>query len=77
MSFGSAIAAGYAVQAFVRLMIFAGVIVAIFGSVGFVVGRMTAPPSAYQQMRENDRQELIRQKNLSKHDLELLGARPR
>jgi hypothetical protein len=77
MSFGTDIAAGVAAQVFVRLLAIVVAVASIAGTVAFVAGRMTAPPSAYQQMRENDRQDLIRQKNLSKHDLELLGARPR
>jgi hypothetical protein len=77
MSFASDIAAGVAAQSSVRLLAVLIAVAAIAGTAAFVVGRMTAPPSAYQQMRENDRQDLIRRKNLSKQDLELLGARPR
>lgn len=70
MSFGSAIAEGVAMQTFRFFVILAAVI----ALASFVVGRATAPPSAYQQMREADRRDLIQQKNLSKRDLELLGA---
>lgn len=75
MGYLTALIYAFAKQYFVELAIFTTIVV--LGAGVFVAGRMTAPPSVYQQMRENERQDLIRQKNLSKHDLELLGARYR
>lgn len=42
---------------------------------GMFIGRWMAPESAYQQMRRIDRENLIKNKGLTRYDLDLLGVK--